>query len=173
MSNFEGNPLHRCGAHCRRTGQPCRNFPIRGAKRCRMHGGRAGRKSTHRTYAKVAIAGREEARIALELLRLLLGRSAGSSHKRLYAPRGQLTPEQLVAKAVRLLGPDRLFEYTHSFLCRWHRNRGHRFRYAGMKQQYPQPWSGQLWIPRSWIAGGRTSRRLQRGHAYFVGRHGG
>ena len=29
----------RCGAHSRRTGQPCRSPAVRGKKRCRMHGG--------------------------------------------------------------------------------------------------------------------------------------
>jgi hypothetical protein len=28
----------RCNAHCRTTGQPCRNPPMAGARRCRMHG---------------------------------------------------------------------------------------------------------------------------------------
>ena len=31
----------RCGAHCRRTGLPCRRFPVKGHWRCRQHGGRA------------------------------------------------------------------------------------------------------------------------------------
>ncbi len=30
----------RCGAHSRRTGQPCRAPAIRDRKRCRMHGGK-------------------------------------------------------------------------------------------------------------------------------------
>src|SRR2546422_6240138 len=29
----------RCGAKARTTGAPCRNPPVRGATRCRMHGG--------------------------------------------------------------------------------------------------------------------------------------
>ena len=33
--------LTHCGAHSRRTGQPCRNPPCRGSRRCRMHGGKA------------------------------------------------------------------------------------------------------------------------------------
>jgi hypothetical protein len=32
----------RCGAHCRTTGAPCRNAPVIGRTRCRMHGARAG-----------------------------------------------------------------------------------------------------------------------------------
>lgn len=30
----------RCGAHSRRTGKPCRAWPVAGSKRCRMHGGK-------------------------------------------------------------------------------------------------------------------------------------
>jgi hypothetical protein len=28
-----------CGAYCRTTGEPCKNIPVVGQKRCRMHGG--------------------------------------------------------------------------------------------------------------------------------------
>ena len=40
-TNTKGpNPVQRrCNAHCRTTGQPCRNPPMVGARRCRMHGG--------------------------------------------------------------------------------------------------------------------------------------
>lgn len=37
------NPMQAkkpCGAHCRTTGQPCKNPPVTGSQRCRMHGGR-------------------------------------------------------------------------------------------------------------------------------------
>ncbi len=44
----------RCGAHCRTTGQPCRG-PAMPNGRCRMHGGKAGRKPTHGIYSKAAI----------------------------------------------------------------------------------------------------------------------
>ena len=46
--NFTINPLHpvwrlnlapRCGAHSRRSGQPCRAPAVKGRARCRMHGG--------------------------------------------------------------------------------------------------------------------------------------
>ena len=42
------NPLHEqpliCGAHARTNGQPCKNAPVTGSTRCRMHGGkRSGR----------------------------------------------------------------------------------------------------------------------------------
>ena len=42
--NLSGNPMNaaRCGAHSRRTGDPCRAPAVRGSKRCRMHGGAAG-----------------------------------------------------------------------------------------------------------------------------------
>lgn len=29
-----------CGAHCRTTGQPCKNAPVTDSTRCRMHGGK-------------------------------------------------------------------------------------------------------------------------------------
>lgn len=35
----DGRPHARCGAHSRRTGQPCKNRPVTGRTRCRMHGG--------------------------------------------------------------------------------------------------------------------------------------
>ncbi len=37
----ENWPGHRCGAKTR-SGQPCKNPIVNGAKRCRMHGGAAG-----------------------------------------------------------------------------------------------------------------------------------
>lgn len=48
----------RCGAHSRRSGQPCRSAPVRGGKRCRMHGGDTSRRPLqparkHGLYAKV------------------------------------------------------------------------------------------------------------------------
>jgi hypothetical protein len=33
--------MHHCNANARTTGQPCRNPPMRGARRCRMHGAAA------------------------------------------------------------------------------------------------------------------------------------
>jgi hypothetical protein len=41
--------------------------------RCRMHGGKAGRKPTHGRYAKASIAVRQEVRAILRALRELLG----------------------------------------------------------------------------------------------------
>jgi hypothetical protein len=33
----------RCEARCRRTGEPCKNPPVRGRTRCHLHGGLSGR----------------------------------------------------------------------------------------------------------------------------------
>ena len=38
----ESSPRPLCGAHSRRSGKPCKGSPMRGKKRCRMHGGAAG-----------------------------------------------------------------------------------------------------------------------------------
>ena len=67
------NPMQRaprCGAHARRTGQPCRS-PAMANGRCRMHGGKAGRKATHGHYTKAAIAERQRAHTILRMLRAL------------------------------------------------------------------------------------------------------
>lgn len=71
-----GNPMQlwnapRCGAHARTTGNPCRG-PAMPNGRCRMHGGKAGRKPTHGRYTKGAIAQRRRARMILRTLRALL-----------------------------------------------------------------------------------------------------
>jgi hypothetical protein len=71
-----GNPLRchlapRCGAHSRRTGQPCRAPAMRNG-RCRMHGGKAGRPPTHGRYTEAAIAARREVRAMLRMLRELI-----------------------------------------------------------------------------------------------------
>ena len=54
---MSGNPLHTCGAKCRRTGQPCKNRRMANG-RCRMHGGKAGRPPVHGRYAKATMAQR-------------------------------------------------------------------------------------------------------------------
>ena len=56
------NPVQtRCGAHCRTTGEPCKNPPVTDATRCRMHGGK-----TPKAQARAAAVGVErEARRAL------------------------------------------------------------------------------------------------------------
>ncbi len=57
----------RCGAHARTTGQPCRSPAMKNG-RCRMHGGKAGRKPTHGRYTREAIERQREVR---ELIRML------------------------------------------------------------------------------------------------------
>lgn len=45
-----------CGAHCRTTGQPCKNHPMPNG-RCRMHGGKStGRPVTTGEHTQVARA---------------------------------------------------------------------------------------------------------------------
>ena len=54
-----GNPMQAlCGAHCRTTGQPCKNHQMANG-RCRMHGGKSsGRPVKHGYYTKEALAER-------------------------------------------------------------------------------------------------------------------
>ena len=53
------NPLQAlCGAHCRTTGQPCKNHQMANG-RCRMHGGKSsGRPVKHGYYTQEALAER-------------------------------------------------------------------------------------------------------------------
>lgn len=55
MQNI-GNPIQAlCGAHCRTTGEPCKNHPMANG-RCRMHGGKSpGRPPTHGLFTKPAL----------------------------------------------------------------------------------------------------------------------
>ncbi len=74
MGNATQLAIHRaprCGAHARTTGQPCRSPAMKNG-RCRMHGGKAGRKPIHGRYTKEAIAERQKSRNLLRLLRELL-----------------------------------------------------------------------------------------------------
>jgi hypothetical protein len=69
-----GNAMHRalrCGAHARTTGRPCRSPAMKNG-RCRMHGGKAGRKPTHGRYTKGAVEERRQLRDGLRLLRELI-----------------------------------------------------------------------------------------------------
>ena len=74
-----GNPMHalpfqqspRCGAHARTTGQPCRSPAMKNG-RCRMHGGKAGRRPTQGRYTMAAIESRREVRAILRAVRDLL-----------------------------------------------------------------------------------------------------
>lgn len=61
-----GNPMpqhlaaHRkCGAYSRTTGAPCRQ-PAMPNGRCKMHGGKAGRRQTHGRYARTTIEAMRE-----------------------------------------------------------------------------------------------------------------
>ena len=68
------NAMHsapRCGAHARTTGKPCRSQAMKNG-RCRMHGGKAGRKPTHGRYTKAAIVERREVRALLRAMRKLI-----------------------------------------------------------------------------------------------------
>ena len=53
------NPMQSlCGAHCRTTGEPCKNYKMDNG-RCRMHGGKStGRPKTHGNFTKEALAER-------------------------------------------------------------------------------------------------------------------
>lgn len=63
----------RCGAHARTTGQPCRSPAMKNG-RCRMHGGKAGRKPTHGRYTREAIERQREMREFIRMLCELVGR---------------------------------------------------------------------------------------------------
>jgi len=39
--NYDNSSKPKCGAHSRRTGEPCKNFPIKGRTRCKFHGGKS------------------------------------------------------------------------------------------------------------------------------------
>lgn len=76
-----GNPMHearlalavhpKCGAYCRTTGRPCRTPAMKNG-RCRMHGGRAGRKPIHGRYSKATLAERREVRTLIRAVRAWL-----------------------------------------------------------------------------------------------------
>ena len=57
------NPMQAlCGAHCRTTGEPCKNHPMSNG-RCRMHGGKStGRPQTHGMFTKPALQRKAEFR---------------------------------------------------------------------------------------------------------------
>lgn len=61
----------RCGAKCRRTGQPCRQPAMKNG-RCKMHGGKSGRPPIHGRYSKAAKEERRQARAILKALRGLI-----------------------------------------------------------------------------------------------------
>ena len=55
------NPMQAlCGAHCRTTGESCKNYKMENG-RCRMHGGKStGRPVTHGNFSKEALAERSK-----------------------------------------------------------------------------------------------------------------
>ena len=61
----------RCGARAKTTGKPCA-APAMKNKRCRMHGGQAGRKPTHGRYTNAAIQQRREVRELVSALRAMI-----------------------------------------------------------------------------------------------------
>lgn len=65
------NAAPRCGAHARRTGNPCRGPAMKNG-RCRLHGGKAGRKPTHGRYSKATITANRQTRALLRSLKALL-----------------------------------------------------------------------------------------------------
>ncbi len=76
------NPMHearealdrhpRCGAHCRTTGEPCRNPAMKNG-RCRMHGGKStGRPVTHGRTTKARRQRFTEAQKILKCLKEML-----------------------------------------------------------------------------------------------------
>ena len=49
-----------CGAHCRTTGNPCKNYKMYDKARCRMHGGKStGRPIKSGMFTKLAQADRK------------------------------------------------------------------------------------------------------------------
>ena len=62
--------LPRCGAHSRRSGQPCRNPVMANGKgRCRMHGGKStGRPPTHGKTTQEYLLQRDWARLLLAVI---------------------------------------------------------------------------------------------------------
>lgn len=62
--------LPRCGAHSRRSGQPCRNPVMANGKgRCRMHGGTStGRPPTHGKSTRAYLLQRDWVRLLLAVI---------------------------------------------------------------------------------------------------------
>lgn len=70
---IRGKPMQSlCGAHCRTTGQSCRNYSMPNG-RCRMHGGSStGRPATNGYYTKDAIQERHQLNLRVRALALIL-----------------------------------------------------------------------------------------------------
>ncbi len=81
---MSGKPMQTCGAHCRTTGEPCKNRPMANG-RCRMHGGKAtGRPVIHGRFTKATVIEKAEWReVGRQLAALIVAVdehvSAGSS----------------------------------------------------------------------------------------------
>lgn len=58
---MNGNPMQAlCGAHCRTTGEPCKNHQMPNG-RCRMHGGKStGRPVIHGHFTNKAVNARAQ-----------------------------------------------------------------------------------------------------------------
>lgn len=57
-----------CGAHCRTTGEPCKNYPMPNG-RCRMHGGKStGRPIVNGRYTNAEKQDRREVRELIKSL---------------------------------------------------------------------------------------------------------
>ena len=77
MSNiYTLQPHTRCGAKTR-SGEPCKNHPVTGKRRCRMHGGAKGSGAPkgnknhliHGFYTAEAIAERKAMRVLLQKIK--------------------------------------------------------------------------------------------------------
>ena len=71
------NPLHEmpptCGAPARTTGQPCKNAPVTGSTRCRMHGGKgSGRPVVTGLHTKQAKKERRQIKGLIDSLNVLI-----------------------------------------------------------------------------------------------------
>lgn len=65
-------PGSHCGAHCRTTGEPCKNFVMPNG-RCRMHGGAStGRPIQHGYYTAEAERSRRDLALQVDQLRQLI-----------------------------------------------------------------------------------------------------
>jgi len=50
IENYKNSPKPKCGAHSRRTGQPCKKYPIKGRTRCKYHGGKSPIGIAHKNF---------------------------------------------------------------------------------------------------------------------------
>ncbi|MHA2084423.1 MAG: HGGxSTG domain-containing protein [Candidatus Thorarchaeota archaeon] len=57
IENYKKSTKPKCGAHSRRTGEPCKNFPMRGRKRCKFHGGKSPIGISHKNFKHGKLCG--------------------------------------------------------------------------------------------------------------------